>query len=72
MMAMETSPPAATNPSVLERNKPQPGRCVYCDERCNADATWHHYCRLEYEYEQHQSLGKIRLKSRQQSPIETE
>ena len=28
---------------------PSPGRCIYCDERCNVDATYHDYCRDEHD-----------------------
>lgn len=68
---METSLPTAAYMLALECNKPEPGRCVYCGERCNADTTWHHYCRLDYEYEARHSLGKVRIKS-QLRPRETE
>ena len=30
---------------------PSPGRCIYCDERCNVQATYHDYCRAEHELE---------------------
>lgn len=28
-----------------------PGRCIYCDQRCNADAIYHDYCREAFEKE---------------------
>ncbi len=28
-----------------------PGRCIYCDERCEARATEHGYCREDFERE---------------------
>lgn len=41
---------AAANP-VHEPAAPSPGRCIYCDERCNAKATYHDYCCAEHELE---------------------
>ena len=69
---METSPPTAASTSELERNETCLGRCVYCEERCCADSTWHQYCRLEYEedhsieyeYEEDYSLANIQLMNR--------
>jgi len=29
------------------------GRCLYCEERCEANAFWHEYCREDHESEWH-------------------
>lgn len=31
-----------------------PGRCIYCDERCEAGRYFHDYCRLAAEMEEAQ------------------
>jgi hypothetical protein len=33
-------PAAAVNVAGI----PEPGRCIYCDQRCDAKATFHAYC----------------------------
>ena len=50
----------------FERDEHRLGRCAYCDGRCNADATCHDYCRVEYEEEQRSSLVKGSLGRRSQ------
>lgn len=52
-MAMPADPGPAT-PSGPPGDDPQAqsrGRCVYCGERCEAEATFHHFCRYEHEME---------------------
>jgi hypothetical protein len=29
-----------------------PGRCIFCDQRCDVSAIYHEYCREAYEQEQ--------------------
>ena len=69
---METTQLANESAPADDRDKFELGRCLYCGERCNADATFHHYCRLEYEYEELHGFDKIRMKNHPLSPIETD
>lgn len=38
-------------PGPADEPPPAPGRCIYCGERCEAQATFHHFCRYEHEME---------------------
>jgi hypothetical protein len=60
-MAMHVQLPSAEAVEPLLQDDVRPGRCAYCDERCNADATWHDYCRVEFEEEQR----RVAVRSRQ-------
>lgn len=44
------APRAQTAPGPIESLTP--GRCVYCEGRCEANAFWHEYCREDSEREQ--------------------
>jgi hypothetical protein len=37
------------------------GRCIYCDERCNADSYYHDSCREDYDAEEQYSAQLHRL-----------
>ena len=63
---MKAMPTTEFSPT-LGSDSQEPGRCVYCGERCNGDAIWHQYCRLECEYEERHGLDKIRPKKRSMS-----
>jgi hypothetical protein len=60
MIVVKTTKPAFVSSS-YERNDYQPGRCVYCDQRCNSDATSHDYCRVEHEHEESRELESVAL-----------
>jgi hypothetical protein len=49
MTAADSVAAVATANHVLELGAPSPGRCIYCDERCNVASTYHDYCRDEFE-----------------------
>ena len=50
-MGWDISRIADESGSANEADWLSPGRCIYCDERCEANMNWHHYCHLEYENE---------------------
>lgn len=50
---------------VSEQGGESCGRCIYCDERCGADARWHDYCHREHEREMRQ-LTRLRKPEKEQ------
>lgn len=51
MTTTDSAAVAPTTNQAADLRAPAPGRCVYCDERCNVQATYHDYCRDEHELE---------------------
>lgn len=42
------------------------GRCLFCEERCEANAFWHEYCREAHEREE--GLDQPRAPDREDRP----
>lgn len=49
MTTAESRAVAVAANQATDPGAPSPGRCIYCGERCNVEATYHDYCRDEHD-----------------------